>query len=48
VLEPEKGSLIRDVVIKNPYNEREFVGDKLTVVDLRATDERGNNYQIEV
>ncbi len=48
VLEPEKDALIRDAVIKNPYNEREFIGDKLTVVDVKATDENGKNYQIEI
>jgi predicted transposase/invertase (TIGR01784 family) len=48
VLEPEKDALIRDVVIKNPYNEKEFVGDKLTVVDVKATDGKGKNYQIEI
>jgi len=48
VLEKEKDAPIRDVVIKNPYNEREFIGDKLTVVDVKATDENGKNYQIEI
>jgi len=48
VLEPEKESLIRNVIIKNPFNEKEFIGDKLTVVDVKATDEKGKNYQIEI
>jgi len=48
VLEPEKDAPIRDVIIKNPYNEKEFIGDKLTVVDVKATDEKGKNYQIEI
>lgn len=48
ILEPAKGSLIRDVTIKNPYNEREFTGDKLTIVDVKAVDEKGQNYQIEI
>ncbi|MGE0083465.1 MAG: Rpn family recombination-promoting nuclease/putative transposase [Desulfococcaceae bacterium] len=46
VLEPEVS--IRDVSILNPYNEKEFIGDKLTVVDVKALDERGNSYQIEI
>jgi predicted transposase/invertase (TIGR01784 family) len=37
VLEP--ASLIKEIVLNNPYNEREFVGDKLTVVDVKALDE---------
>jgi len=48
ILEPEKGSLIKDVLITNPYNEREFIGDKLTIVDVKAIDEKGNHYQIEI
>ena len=48
VLEPAKGSQIQDVTIKNPYNEREFTGDKLTIVDVKAIDEKGKNYQVEV
>jgi predicted transposase/invertase (TIGR01784 family) len=46
VLEP--ASLIKKIELKNPYNEREFVGDKLTVVDVKATDENGCHYQIEI
>lgn len=48
VLEPEKGSLIQDVTITNPYNEREYIGDKMTVVDVKAVDESGKYYQVEV
>ena len=48
ILEPEKGSLIKEVLIQNPYNEREFTGDKLTIVDVKAIDEKGCHYQIEI
>ena len=48
VLEPEKGSQIKDVTIINPYNEREFIGDKLTIVDVKAVDEKDKKYQIEI
>ena len=48
VLEPKKGSLIKEIVLNNPYNEREFIGDKLTVVDVKATDENKCHYQIEI
>jgi len=27
---------ITDVIILNPYNEREFIGDKLSIVDIKA------------
>jgi len=45
-LEPD--SLIKEIVLTNPYNEREFVSDKLTVVDVKATDENKCHYQIEI
>jgi len=37
-----------EVTIKNPYNEQDFVGDKLSVVDIKATDENGKWYDIEI
>lgn len=39
---------IVEVSIKNPYNERDFIGDKLSVVDIKATDEKGRWYDIEI
>jgi predicted transposase/invertase (TIGR01784 family) len=41
-------SPVTDVVILNPYNEREFLDDKLSIVDVKARDERGRLYQIEI
>ena len=48
ILEPEKGSQIKEVTILNPYNERDFIGDKLTIVDVKAVDEKGKIYQVEI
>ncbi|MCP4298903.1 MAG: Rpn family recombination-promoting nuclease/putative transposase [Proteobacteria bacterium] len=39
---------IRGVEILSPYNEKEFETDELTVVDVKAEDESGKQYQIEV
>lgn len=39
---------IVSVIIVNPYNEREFENDKLTIVDVKVTDEKGFMYQIEM
>ena len=39
---------ITDVTILNPYNEREFSDDKLSVVDVKACDQAGNQYQVEI
>ncbi len=36
------------VDILNPYNEREFLTDKLTIVDVKAKDEEGIVYQLEI
>ncbi len=37
-----------DLILKNPYNETDFPGDKLSVVDIKATDEKGRWYDIEI
>ena len=39
---------IRQVNILNPYNEREFLDDKLSIVDVKAHDDRGRLYQVEI
>ena len=39
---------IVSVEIKNPFNIKEFVNDKETVLDVKATDEHGRIYDIEI
>ncbi|MCF7977617.1 MAG: Rpn family recombination-promoting nuclease/putative transposase [Chromatiaceae bacterium] len=39
---------ISSVEILNPYNEREFLDDKLSVVDVKARDDQGGLHQIEI
>ena len=41
-------SLITQIVVNNPYCEKDYLEDKLSIVDIRALDENGNTYQIEV
>ena len=36
------------VEIINPYNEREFLDDKLSIVDVKARDDQGRLYQVEI
>ena len=36
------------VEILNPYNEKEFLEDKLSIVDVKARDSQGAIYQIEI
>ena len=39
---------ITEVEILNPYNDKEFLDDKLSIVDVKARDQHGNLYQIEI
>ena len=39
---------IIEVEILNPYNDKEFLDDKLSVVDVKAKDSDGRLYQIEI
>ena len=48
VLARDPGIRIRTVELLNPYNEREFESDKLSVVDVKARDKQGRVYQIEI
>jgi len=48
VLVGELSTPISDVEILNPYNEKEFLDDKLSIVDVKAQDRQGQLYQIEI
>lgn len=48
MLGSELPALIRSVEIINPYNEREFLDDKLSIVDVKARDDHGGLHQIEI
>lgn len=48
ILGAELPAPIVAVDILNPYNEREFVSDKLSIVDVKARDGTGRLYQIEI
>lgn len=48
MLAGELPSPITEVIILDPYNEREFLDDKLSIVDVKARDEQGCLYQIEI
>jgi len=39
---------VESITIKNPYNEIEFLGDKLSVVDIKARDKNGIWYDVEI
>ncbi len=48
VLVGELNAPISDVEILNPYNDKEFLDDKLSIVDVKAQDRQGQIYQIEI
>jgi len=48
ILLGDLGKPIVQVEILNPYNEKEFLTDKLSVVDVKARDADGRQYQVEV
>ena len=48
ILELKGKDKIRSITIKNPYNQRDFKKDKLSIIDVRVEDEKQMNYQIEI
>ena len=48
VLASELKSQITYIEILNPYNEKEHLDDKLSIVDVKAKDEQNRLYQIEI
>ncbi len=48
ILASDLAAPITTVEILNPYNEREFLDDKLSVVGVKARDSRDEMYQIEI
>jgi len=48
ILEDYQDSPIKDIELLNPYNQKEFEKDKLTILDIKARNEKGEYYNIEV
>ena len=48
MLEAELPSPLVSVELLNPYNEKEFLSDKLSIVDVKAKDQNDCLYQIEI
>ena len=48
VIAPLPNCVISAVEILNPYNEREHLADKLSIVDIKAKDKAGRIYQVEI
>jgi predicted transposase/invertase (TIGR01784 family) len=47
-LGPDLPSPVTQVDILNPYNEREFLTDKVSIVDVKARDDHARLYQAEI
>ena len=48
ILEDYQDSPIKEIKLLNPYNQKEFEKDKLTILDIKAKSEKGEYYNIEV
>lgn len=48
VLGSDLAAPIEAVEILNPYNEREYLEDKLSIVDVKARDSEGQLFQVEI
>ncbi|PCJ16492.1 MAG: hypothetical protein COB02_16025 [Candidatus Cloacimonadota bacterium] len=48
LLKLEGQDKITEVEILNPFNDKDFIGDKLSILDVKAQDERGVLYNIEM
>ena len=48
ILGPALPAPITEVEILNPYNDKKFLDDKLSIVDVKARDQRGCLHQIEI
>ena len=48
LLKLEGNSLIKELVFLNPFNEKDFKDDKISIVDTRVKDSSGKYYNIEI
>ena len=48
IIGSELATPLAAVDILNPYNDKEYLEDKLSIVDVKARDSSGNIYQIEI
>ena len=48
VLNPDPAHRIRDIEIQNPFNPKEALDDKLSILDIKARDESGRQFNVEM
>lgn len=47
VLQPEAGQTIESLELLNPFNDREALDEKLSILDIKARDQSGRQFNIE-
>src|SRR5437016_9341427 len=48
VLGPAPGHHIQDIELLNPFNPKEAFDDKLSILDLKARDQSGRQFNVEM
>src|SRR5213595_1126111 len=48
VLNPAPGFHIKDLELLNPFNPKETLDDKLSILDIKARDQSGRQFNIEM
>ncbi|HEV3384059.1 MAG TPA: Rpn family recombination-promoting nuclease/putative transposase, partial [Gemmata sp.] len=48
VLAPVSGHLLQDVELLNPFNPKESLDDKTSILDIKARDQSGRQINIEM
>ena len=48
VLEPPAGQQIQDIELLNPFNLQEALDDKLSILDIKARDQSGRQFNVEM
>jgi predicted transposase/invertase (TIGR01784 family) len=48
VLDPPPGHRIRDIDLLNPFNPKEALDDKLSILDIKARDQTGRLFNVEM
>jgi predicted transposase/invertase (TIGR01784 family) len=48
VLQPPPDQRIGELEIRNPFNDKDYLDDKLSVLDIKVRDQRGQQYNVEM
>jgi predicted transposase/invertase (TIGR01784 family) len=48
ILNPASGREIRDIELLNPCNPKEALDDKLSILDIKARDQTGRQFNVEM